>query len=469
MKKTTLAVAMFAAFGHAPASFAANWFQMQNYEAPGAPEYKFWGFIQPQYQHNLGGAAAGLTGAPGARAYNGQIPVLNLVGPDLTSKDQGQIFRFRPGLRGVMPGTDEKINYFLLAELGNNAITENGSVNGVYNKRMGVMTDATVSLNYIPGARVRLGLGRLPVGEEAMLGEYAMDYINFTNVTDGLLNERFVTPYAVPASAFAPAAGINMNGAKNQAGTLAGSVGAFRDTGVEVYDWFRKDMMEYNYAVMVSQGDGLNFNTANNPGNHDVTVRLQTSYLFGEGTGPKREDVTAYVWHQDGKRYFNGVNYDRLRQGVGLKYLHGPLRLGTEYIQGSGMIYMGPNPAFNQVMGGFVPVQLMAVESTNKASGYYLDAGWKFTEKLEVDLRFDSYDKMTNSLPDERRLNTWTIGGQYFYGPGLRFSLNYAYRTASVVNPGTAAAGPASIALNNAMNVLDATGNVFSAQMTYRW
>ena len=45
MKKTLLAAAMVAAFGHAPASFATNWFQLQNNEQPGAAPYTFWGFI----------------------------------------------------------------------------------------------------------------------------------------------------------------------------------------------------------------------------------------------------------------------------------------------------------------------------------------------------------------------------------------------------------------------------------------
>lgn len=425
MKKTTLAIAMLATFGYAPVSSATNWFQLQNTEAPGAPAYKFWGFIQPQYQGNEGGSVSGLGGAAGAKAYNAQTPIFNQVGPDLNSDSQLQIFRARPGVRGAV--ADGKINYFVLAELGNNAITENGS----NNKRDVVLTDATVTLNYIPGARVRVGLGRLPIGEEAMLGEPAMDYINFTNVTDGLLNERFVTPYSISKSQLAPLPGIPMNGgslAVPQAATLAGSVGAFRDTGIEVFDWFKRDKMEYAYALMVSQADGLNFNTANNPGNHDVTGRLQASYVFG-GSGPKREDFTAFIWHQDGQRYFNGVNYDRMRRGVGAKYWDGKLRVSGEYIQGTGMIYVGQNPAFNQVAGGFVPIQLMAVESANKASGYYLDTGLKLTEKTEIDLRYDVLDQLSNSAPDERKKKTWTIGAQYFYSKAMRFAVNYSYRS----------------------------------------
>lgn len=462
MKRKLLAAAVLATISHAPASMATNWYEVYQTEPIGAPAYTLWGFIQPQFVHNTGGAVYGLGGAPQAKTYNGQVPVFNMVGPDLTSKDQGQFFRARPGVRGAL--ANDMVDYFLLAEVGNNGITKNGFYNGAYNERSFVMSDATVTLNYIPGARIRLGLGRLPLGEEAMLGEPALDYTTFTNVTDGLLNERFLMPMVT--SPMAPATGIAMNGKASQGAALTGSVGAFRDVGAQVFDWFRQGKMEYAYALMVSQADGVNFDTSNNPGNHDVTGRLQASYVFG-GSGPRRQDVTAFIWHQDGKRYFNGVNYDRMREGLGAKYWDGTFRVGGEYIQGTGMIYMGPNPAFNQVLGGFVPTQLMAMESSNKANGYYLDTAWRFAEKLEADLRYDTYDRLSNSAPDERKLKTWTVGGQYFYSKAMRFILNYSYRTASVVNPGTATGAQAAQALLNAADALDATGNVFSVQMTY--
>ena len=474
MKRKLLAIAALAAISHAPASLATNWFELQNTEAPGAPAYTIWGFIQPQFQHNTGGTVNNLAGQPGITKYNGQVPAFNLVGPDLTSKDQAQIFRARPGVRGAV--ADGHIDYFLLAELGNNGITENGFSNGAYNKRTAVLSDATVTFNYIPGARVRVGLGRLPLGEEAMLGEPAMDYINFTGVTDGLLNERFLAPTHLAQTQMAYLPGEVMNGGLSQSAALTGSVGAFRDTGVEVFDWFNQDKWEYAYALMVSQADGLNLDTANNPGNHDVTGRLQASYVFG-GSGPKRRDITAFVWHQDGQRHFNGINYDRMREGIGAKYWDGKLRVSGEYIQGTGMIYVGPYPGFgsNYVPGAFVITQLMAMGSFNKANGYYLDTGWKFTDKIEGDLRYDYYDKLSNSAPDERKNETWTVGGQYFYSKSTRFVLNYAYRKATA-NPGTSTqaarvtgepTGAPAVALQNAINALATTGNVLSLQMTY--
>lgn len=449
---------MAIALGISPAAFASNWFQLQNSEAPGAPAYKFWGFIQPQYVSNMGGAVNGITAPAGLAAYNGQTPIFNEVGPDLKHKDQLQIFRARPGVRGVIPGTDENINYFLLAELGNNGLTQ---------QRPAVMTDASVSFNYIPGARIRVGLGRLPIGEEAMLGEPAIDYINFSGVTDGLLNERFVTPY-VDTRAHSPILGVPM-----QQSQVVGPVGAFRDVGIEVYDWFTHEQWEYTYAVMASQGNGVNFDNSPNSGNNDVTGRLQASYIFG-GKGPKREDVTVFAWHQQGGRAYSGFSYSRVREGMGAKYVQGNLRLSGEYISGKGMIYVGKNPPFNDLGGtAFEPVDLLAAASSNEAKGYYLDMGWKFDSKWEADVRYDLFDKMSNSAFDERVAKTWTVGGQYFYSPALRLVVNYEFRTLTAPDPttpgvsGTAAAQKTQ--LTDAGIIGNSMGNRLSAQLTYQF
>lgn len=466
MKKSILATALVAALLHAPASFATNWFHLQNNEQPGAAPYKFWGFIQPTYTHIESNTVTGIpatvvspvNGAnipvpAGLRAYNGQTALFNLVGPDQAHSDQLQMFRARPGVRGVIPGTGEKINYFVLGEFGNNALTR---------ERPAVFTDATATFNHIPGARIRVGLGRLPLGEEAMQGVQVMDYINFTNVTDQLLNERFVAPYANASRTHAAVVGAPL--AMSQ---LNGAFGGYRDVGVEVYDWFNRGRWEYAYAVMLSRANGISFSDDLNPGNHDVTARVQAAYVF-QGSGPKREDVTAYAWHQEGKRAFGGTDYTRMREGFGAKYLRHGLRVGGEYIRAKGMIYVAPTPQFNDIGApAYEPVDYVALDSNNKADGYYLDAGWKFAPKWEVDLRYDELSKMTNSAYDERKSTTWTLGGQYFYSPSLRFSLNYEIRDIKVVHP-EAQVTNGQMIQGTAAGVIGASaGNRISAQMTW--
>lgn len=455
MKRSILAVAGAAALGCALPAAATNWFQLQNNEAPGAPAYKFWGFIQPEFVHNEGGAVEGIVAPAALKAYNGQTALFNTVAPDQTSSDQFQIFRARPGVRGVIPGTDGKINYFLLGEIGNNGLTREKSA---------VFSDATVSFNYLPGARVRVGLGRLPLGEEAMQGVQVMDYINFSNVTDNLLNERFVTPYTTTRST-SPILGVPL--AHSQ---IDGAVGGFRDVGVEVYDWFKHDKWEYTYAIMLSNGHGIDFVDDN--GAKDLTARLQASYVFG-GKGPKREDVTAYIWHQQGKRTFSGTDYDRVREGVGFKYLRHGWRVSGEYMRGKGMIFIGPNPPFKDIGGttAFEPVTLVALADSNKADGYYLESGWRFAPKWEADLRYDRLDRLTNSSYDERKFSTWTLGAQYFYSPKVRVAVNYEIRSLDVpanTTPGLSGTATAQkTQLTDAQTIANSMGNRLSVQLTW--
>jgi hypothetical protein len=218
---------------------------------------------------------------------------------------------------------------------------------------------------------------------------------------------------------------------------------------------------------MVSRANGISFSDDLNPGNHDVTARVQTSYVF-QGSGPKREDVTAYAWHQEGKRAFGGTDYTRMREGIGAKYLRHGLRMSGEYIRAKGMIYVAPTPQFNDIGApAYEPVDYVALDSSNKADGYYLDVGWKFAPQWEADLRYDELSKMTNSAYDERKATTWTLGGQYFYSPSLRFSLNYEFREIKVVHPEAQLTNAQKIQGTAAEVIGASAGNRISAQLTW--
>ena len=447
MKRRIIAVALLSAFGQA--SYAANWLALENNESQGAGAVHFWGFIQPEYTYNNGSAVEGITAPVQLKAYNGQTSLNNLVGPDFSHQNTVQIFRARPGIRGVFPGTDGKVNYFLLAEFGNNGITEVKQSPNSY-RYTPAFTDATITFN-LPATKIRFGLGRLPLGEEAMQGEPAMNYANLTNVSDQLLNERFISPYysgrqevpmlGVPMTQMstngtplqAACGGAGVPGVGHCVGALNDKpVGAFRDIGIEAYDWFNRGKWEYSYALMVSDGNGIEYS---NNGNYDISGRLQAAYVFG-GTGAMREDVSAYVWEQDGKRNYNGQDYTRIREGVGARYMHNKFRLGGEYIKAKGMIYYGVVAPFNDIgYPAFEPVDQMALNSSNTAKGYYVDMGWQFMPKWEADLRYDNLDKLNNSAYDERLFSTVTYGAQYFYSKSLRFMVNYEVRKASVSNP----------------------------------
>lgn len=457
MKRGIIPFALLCAFSQA--SHATNWLELENNEPQGSTNTAhFWGFVQPELVHNEGGAVEGIARPPQLADYNGQTSINNLMGPSFTHQNGMQIFRARPGLRGVMPGTDGKINYFLLAELGNNGITVVKQSPNSF-RYTPAITDATVSFN-LKATRLRVGLGRLPLGEEAMQGEPAMNYANLTSVSDQLLNERFVSPYysgrqevpmlGVPMTqanlnpAFNnPIPALNLQRACAGAGVPGPGtfclgalndkpVGAFRDMGIEAYDWLNRGNWEYSYALMASDGNGLQF--ANN-GNYDISGRFQASYVF-KGSDAYRQDASAYVWYQDGRRNYAGADYTRIREGVGAKYMDRGLRIGGEYIKAAGMIYYGVIAPFLDIGGtAFEPVDQMALASSNTADGYYLDLGYKFTPKWEADVRYDYLDKLKNSAYDERLYSTVTYGAQYFYSRNLRFLVNYEVRKISVANP----------------------------------
>ncbi len=395
-KKVALAATCTALLGGAMTTAnAANWLMLQGTErADAAPRVKVWGFIQAQYQNDT-------SEANGAGGY---VPA-KLIGPNLNSQSGFNVNRARIGLRGQGMPLDGKVNYFLLAEFGNNGITAANS--GATN-----ITDASITLNHMKGARIRLGLFKTPGSEEALQAIHVFDYINFTTmVNQGLLErfpqtgDAFVAPTATPNA--------SMSG-------YSRAVGAFRDTGIQIFDTFKGGSWEHSYAVMVGNGNGLNF--GDNDDNKDTYVYWSSEKVYA-GKGGRRQGLKMFAWNQKGKR----VNYadrtqvqDRTRTGFGVKYLKKPFRVTAEMMTANGMIFQGqhrPNHVYND----------------EKASGYYLDFGWYIpNSKWELDLRYDSYTRgenhPTSAADDETRFLTSTVGAQYHINKKTRINMEYSMR-----------------------------------------
>ncbi len=477
MKRKLVVFALLGALSQA--SLATNWLEVENNEQPGAKAAHFWGFIQPRYTHNSGGPVEGLAAPkPAMTSYNGHLPLSNLVGPDFTHQNYAQVARARPGVRGIVPGTDDKVNYYVLTEFGENGLTEWKEAPTSYRYHP-VLTDATATYN-TSAMRFRLGLGRLPLGEEAMQGEVGSAYADLTTVSDQLLNERFMAPY-FSGRPEVPMLGVPMTQmtVTGQPGGLAcakpnqcmgalvsGPFGAFRDIGLEMYDWIDRGQWEYSYALMLSDGNGIELR---DNGNHDISGRIAAAYNFG-GHGVNRQDVSFYVWNQTGKRHYLQNDYTRIRRGAGARYNNNGLRFGGEFIQARGMIYYAAVPPFYDAGGtAYEPVDEMALASSNEARGYYLDTGWRFRPKWEADLRYDRLDKLPNSPYDERMARTWTLGMQYFYSADVRIMLNYEMRKQWVPNPGVYQTAPQHTQLTDAAIIAAATGNRVVLQSTIRF
>ena len=381
---------------------AANWLMLQGTEPAGAAKRAHvWGFIQAQYQKDTSDA----------NATDGYVPP-KLIGPNLDDQSGFVVNRARIGVRGTPLPLDSNVNYFILTEFGSNGITAGDDPQ--------YLTDASITLNHIKGARVRMGLFKYPGAEEGLQAIHVFDYINFTEVTNQLLLERF--PQAGDTNQPAtPTPNADMN-------QYSRAVGGFRDVGIQVFDAFKSGDWENSYAIMYGNGNGSNY--GDNDDNKDIYLYLSTELVFG-GKGPRREGWKMFGWYQDGKRtdaYDRTQEQDRTRYGIGTKYLKKPFRLTAEYMKGEGMIFMGqhrPTHNFND----------------KEADGWYLEGGWYIPgTKWELDLRYDTYTRDENfigpavppppsSAPgDKTEFNTITVGTQYHFNKKTRLNVTYASR-----------------------------------------
>lgn len=425
-KKTAILLALTGAFASQSAQ-ATNWLMLQGTEADHqAPRAKVWGFVQGEYQSTDNTL---LKAGPGA----GTEAAFNQMAPQLTTSSGFNIRRARIGVRGANFPLDNKTNYFILAELGNNGITTGG------NASQGQLTDASVTFNHIPGARVRAGLFKTPGSEESFQGIATFNYINFTNVTDRLLIERTFD---------------NSSGDTER----NGPVGAVRDTGIQVFDSFRDGAWEHSYAVMLGNGGGLA--TTNQDEDLDLYLYAATEKVFGDSKGPRRHGMKFFAWHNDGKRTIDDTSgHKRTRSGLGTTYFDGKFRAAAEYIIADGMIYGGTTGARTPENGG-----TFSVQTEQKADGYYIDLGYRALPNLELNARYDILNSGTETdiasgtgQDKERQFATTTLGAQYFFNKKTSVRVNYEIR--SIDAPNAPSAAPVH-------DILDSIDNRLSAGFT---
>lgn len=386
---------------------SANWLMLQGTEPAGSAEMaKVWGFVQPEYQSTSG---TELRAGP----FSGQSAVFNQIGPDLKTESQFNIRRARLGVRGAGFPLDSNVNYFFLVEAGNNAITRNGGGSVK-------VTDASVTFNHINGARFRIGQFKYPGSEEGLQAIHVFDYINFTNVTNGLLLERF----------------YDGDGSDTQsANSPNGAVGAFRDVGVQVFDTFKHNDWEHSYALMAGNGNGIA--RGDNDDNKDVYLYWSSAKVFS-GQGPRRDDWKLFAWSQQGKRTLVNLDqeFDRDRWGVGTTFRKDRYRAAFEYIKADGMVADGTD-------GGAVPgsrnnadtaTASWNVATDGEADGWYAHFGYAVTPKWELDIRYDVLNRVTNVAAAERQFETLTLGAQYFVNRKTRVIFNYEIRDAEAPN-----------------------------------
>lgn len=447
---------------------AANWLMLQGTEPEGvAPRAKLWGFVQPTYSQTDGSTVA-------AGAWKDSNFQPNMIAPDLKTNKDFYLQRARFAVRGNNLPLDSKINYFLMAEMGNNGITtQSGSAVA--------LTDASVTLNHIPHARVRVGQFKTPMSEEVYQGIMVMDYINFTNMANQQLIERFFATDG-QAACIEGNTGLAPNSSSayfehcSDGNQFIGSVGAARDIGVQLFDTFKVSDWEHSYSLMYGNGNGIN--RGDNDDNKDLYLYWSSEKLFGgNAKGPWREGWKLYAWNINGTRTLldsAALNtgsrveeeYDRKITGVGTTFRKGKYRAAAEYITFDGMIFNGstggaiPGDLNTQAVGGALDAgartSLFNVLPEEKADGWYLDFGYKVMPKLELDLRYDLYNRGTEVDANERTYETTTLGAQWFFNKKTRFIINYEIRNQDAPNlPST----------HNANKIADELDNRLSMQI----
>jgi hypothetical protein len=420
----------------------ADWLSLQGTEPAGAAERaRIWGFIQPQYTDMDGTKIK-------AGPWAGQDAIFNVVRPDNDSESGFQLRRARLGVRGTGFPIDSNVNYFLLAEFGNNGITAQGGGSVK-------VTDASITLNHLKQyTRLRFGQFKTPGSEDGLQAIHVHNYNNFSLPADQLLLERFVNTdglTACDAAATPEYAALCANGnAPN------GSVGAYRDIGVQLFNTFAikdgpgKYPWELSYAFMVGNGNGIA--RGDNDDNRDTYYYLSAGQVFG-GKGPRRQDWKAFAWYQDGKRtiFSSSANaereFDRDRWGVGGTFRKGKFRLYGEYVKADGMVQDGTDggAVFGASNNAGTQISQFRMQPVNESDGWYLDFGYKVLPNVELDVRYDEVDRITEPPATGgrgRELSRWTVGAQYFFNKKARFVLNYEFRD---IDAPTAPATPQTI------------------------
>lgn len=406
-----------------PNLFASNWLMIQGTQNKKAKEHNLWGFGQLRYINNSGNVYEqnGINKTP-----------FSMNKPSLSEQESLIIARLRVGLRGRLD-SENKINYFILTEFAQNGVT-----NPAGHTQHSYLTDLSMTFRYLP-VNIRVGQYKYPGSEEGLMARFTSPFIQFTTISDQLLLERFIDTKSVNSTTYQ--------------GEPAHSVGAYRDTGLELFQ--KVDINKENsisYAYMAGLGAGIQMNNENGS---NPTHYFYTAYenVFGGGKGYNSESFKLYAWYQSGKRKLLDKLYDRTRYGLGFTYFDGTLRLESEYIKGSGMIFTGAKDIDAVANQNNWQFQIEA-DSDNKADGYYISSVYKVQPNIELLARYDQYNRMTNVEAKERVFKNTTIGLSYRFKGFNRIDFNYTFAKADA--PHNAAA----------QNILDNMDNIARIQLT---
>lgn len=407
---------------------AANWLMLQGTQKK--PGHKLWGFFQIRAEDNAGDIIVtnGINKTP-----------FSYIRPTLKEQSTIQIARARLGLRGSLTD-DNKINYFLLTEFGQNGITR-----PIDYHQNNYITDASVTFKHLP-IFIRIGKFKYAGSEEGFMARFASPFIHFTTLSDQLLLERFINKD--------PTAASSTNTFVN---TPASGVGAYRDSGIQLFQTYALDKdSTLSFAYMLGNGSGIsNENLNDNKFTHYGYLAYEKS--LGKGKGYKKEALKLYTWYQNGKRQFYNNQqphlYDRIRYGIGGTYVYKGLHLESEFVRGNGMIFTGAKDVNTNANAETWMYEMQAAKE-NTAYGYYLSGTYRIHPHIDVLGRYDEYRRLPNNATQYRKFQSSTIGFSYILQKYDRIDVNYQINRATAPQNSTA------------NNILKGFGDLLSLQYT---
>lgn len=330
----------------------------------------------------------GLT-SPALKEHEGEVASFNIDPPAELS-----LRRARIGLRGSMPGTEQRVSYLVAFEAGQNATTRGKGA---------ALIDASVTLTLVPFARLRIGQFKLPTMDEVLEpNPVTADFIFFSPIATQLLLEQPIVD-----------------------GAFVGGGYAFRDIGAQVFDAVTLGDVEVAYAAMVSQGrmGALDFDAR-----LDVSLRVQLAWLLSDAPskrrGAFREELSVFAWRLQGPRFVvdEGVTHDvlRVRQGAGVHLRKFHLRARAEIVHADGALFAGQNPPFE---GG-----RQVVLPDGDAWGFTADIAIEHLHPLELDFGVDELHRLPGDRRQSRIFRHAVIGAQWHVNQNARVMLNYELR-----------------------------------------
>ncbi|MFO7831347.1 MAG: hypothetical protein R6V18_05125 [Desulfuromonadaceae bacterium] len=375
---------------------------LQGVEKPGARAFNFNGFLMADYQNSGGG---NLEAGP----FKGQPMAKGLVGPSLNSSKEFNIRKFQGGVRGAL---SDDWGYSVRGVTGNNIATRGKHDNSV------MLVEASLTWSTPVGPHVRAGMFKTPGSEESLAFAPPGNYVNLTNVTNMLVQERFF-----------PADGSSVTHDNNY-----DTCSCCRDSGIMLFDAVSYQQWEFSYAAMLGRGYGLGYSDTNS--NPDLYLYMAAERLFNSGKGMWRHGWKFFGWSQHGERTLRAgvaqhkIEATRERYGFGTTLLWQRWRLNAELVSASGMIFMASD-------GGAVPgsvsndgamVASYNVFPDDRAYGWYVDGGYELLPGVWGCVRYDEV-RFGTETHAERELISVTLGVQYYVTRTLQLKLNYEFRS----------------------------------------